>query len=327
MMHESPVFLMSPPRKDWAIRGRSNRNSEQASAPDPMGAREEWRRLADAIVAAGGEVMVIPPNPRLNLTGMPYTAEAGEFFRVAPKADDTGFRFLLPRMAVAHRRDEAHWVGLFVEQHLGCKTERPTVPWEAQGDCLRVLGGAGIIHTFGSGKLRRTQVGAYRQVAWRLSPKHIQLHFHADPWFHGNTFLNVYRTSYPARLGDPGDRLREVVLVCPQALIPGELDRLRRFLPTAEIVMLSEAQSRGYDTNALQVGQTILASDTLSDTAAQAFEGLDLRIQRLAMTELFGKGGGAPVCLTNRMWGLQPADVPQAYRWSAQPSIEDHTDL
>ncbi len=322
MLDETPVFLMSPPRKDWTIRGRSNRNSQDADAPDPDAARQEWTELANAIVAAGGEVVVIPPNPKLNLTGLPYTAEAGEFFVRGPK-----HHFILPRMSTTHRRDEAHWIGLFVEQHLDCVTERPSAVWEAQGDCIRVLGGAGIIHTFGSGKLGRTRPKAYQQVAWRLSPKHIQIHFHADPWFHGNTFLNVFRNAYPARLGEPGDRLRELMLVCPEALMPGELERLQRFAPSVDIVRISPEESRGYDTNSLQVGNTVLASDTLSSVAEEAFRILQLEIVKLSFSELFGKGGGAPVCLTNRLWGMHPSDIPEAYRWSSQPAIEDHTDL
>ena len=322
MQHESPVFLMSPPRKDWAIRGRSNRNSEHADAPDPDKARQEWSMLADAIVAAGGEVVVLPPNPKLNLTGLPYTAEAGEFFRL----DEQG-HFILPRMGVFHRRDEAHWVGLFMTKSLEFVTERPPTTWEAQGDCIRVLGGQGIIHTFGSGKLARTRVDAYQHVAWRLSPRHIHIHFHADPWFHGNTFLNVYRNAYPARLGEPGQRLREVMLVCPEALMPGELERLKKFAPTVDIVPITVEQSRGYDTNALQVGETVLASDTLSSVAEGAFRSLELTVQKLSFSELFAKGGGAPVCLTNRLWGLTPDEIPAAYRWSHQPAIEDHTDL
>lgn len=322
MIHETPVFMMSPPRKDWTIRGRSNRNSQLADAPDPMLARDEWRRLADAIVAAGGDVVVLPPNPKLNLTGLPYTAEAGEFFKRGEQR-----HFLLPRMGVMHRRDEAHWIGLFVGKNLECLTHRPSVPWEAQGDCIRVLGGAGIIHTFGSGNLKRTSPWAYRQVAWALGQRHMHLHFHADPWFHGNTFLNVYRNAYPARLGEPTERLREIMLVCPQALLPGELDRLRRFAPTAEIVPISVAQSRAYDTNALQVKNTVLASDTLSDGAQDALRSLELDVQKLSFSELFSKGGGAPVCLTNRLWGISPDEIPPAFRWSRQPAIEDHTDL
>ena len=90
--------------------------------------------LADAIVAAGGEVVVLPPNPKLNLTGLPYTAEAGEFFRL----DEQG-HFILPRMGVFHRRDEAHWVGLFMTKSLEFVTERPPTTWEAQGDWIPVL--------------------------------------------------------------------------------------------------------------------------------------------------------------------------------------------
>jgi N-dimethylarginine dimethylaminohydrolase len=131
----------------------------------------------------------------------------------------------------------------------------------------------------------------------------------------------------PPRLNEQNERVREAVLVCPQALLPGELNRLKSLLPHAEFVYISAKESYGYDTNSLQVADTILAPSTLSDTAAELFERLDLRISRLDMPELFGKGGGAPVCLTNRLWGLTPQDLPDHVRWSKHPSIGAHTSL
>ena len=43
-----------------------------------------------------------------------------------------------------------------------------------------------------------------------------------------------------------------------------------------------------------------------------AWRGLGLTVRFLALPALFGKGGGAAVCLTNRLWGLDVDAVPAA---------------
>ncbi len=321
-MSRSPLFLMSPPRSDWTLRGKANFRSQSANAVDARAARREWSALADAIVEAGGEVIVCPPNPRKNLTGMIYTAEAGEFY-----VRDGMARFLLPNMATEHRRDEADWIGGFMEG-LGIRTRPVRARWEAQGDVLRTDHGQKLVHTFGSGTYRRTEAQAYQEVAHLLSDRHIQIHFRADPWFHGNTFLNFYHgATLPPRLGEEESRVPTVMLVCPDALMPGELDRLIRFVPHAEVMQISRAESEGYDTNCLQVNGTVIASDTLSDRAEYAFHSLELEIVKLDFDELFSKGGGAPVCMTNRLWGADVDLFPKRVRWSKYPSLTHHTDV
>lgn len=114
------------------------------------------------------------------------------------------------------------------------------------------------------------------------------------------------------------------MLVCPDALVDGEYERLLAFVGDMPVVELTRRQSEGYDTNALQVCDTILAPQSFSDRAQEAAQGLDLTVQTLELGELFSKGGGAPVCLTNRLWGLDVAEVPDQVRWSVRPQIEDH---
>ena len=304
-----PVFLMSPPRRDWRLRGRANFKSRSAGEVDAEQARAEWSALADAIVDAGGEVVVLPPGDA-SLTGLIYTAEAGEFFRDARN----NRHFLLPNMAVEHRRPEANHIAGFVEDILGMKPHRVRARWEAQGDAIRAAHGDAIVHTYGVGADRRTSQDAYQEVASALSPQHIQIAFRADPWFHGNTFLQFFRRA-----------TEQIILVCPDALLDGEYERLRNFVGEIPVVELSRAQSEGYDTNALQVGDTVLAPQSFSTTAREAAEDLGLTVHTLELGELFSKGGGAPVCLSNRMWGLDIAEVPDETRWSLRPEIEAHT--
>ena len=307
MSIDQPLYLMSPPRLDWALRGKANFRSETGGDVDAEKARNEWEGLADAIVAAGGEVVVCPPNPRKNLTGLIYTAEAGEFFR----GDGGARRFMLPNMAAEHRRDEADWIGGFMEG-LGLHTRGLNARWEAQGDVLRARRGTVVIHTYGTGKYARTEKAAYEEVAGAIGGLHMQIRFEADPWFHGNTFLNFYEN---------------VMLVCEEALAPGELERLQGFLPEMRVERITTEQSLGYDTNCLQVRNTIIGSDSMSPATEEVFRSLELEVVRLDLSELFSKGGGAPVCLTNRMWGASAESFPDHVRWSQLPVITLHTDL
>lgn len=305
-----PVYLMSPPRRDWRLRGRANFKSRSAQGVDASQARREWAVLAQAIVDAGGEVVVLAPGDK-SLTGLIYTAEAGEFFRDASGKP----HFLLPSMAVEHRRQEADHIAAFVEDVLGMTPHRVNTTWEAQGDAIRSAHGDAIVHTYGVGADARTSEQAYCEVAGRLSPQHIQIAFRAEPWFHGNTFLQFFRRGS-----------HHIMMVCRAALLEGEYERLRAFVGDIPIVELSRAESEGYDTNALQVGTTVLAPSSFSDTARHAVEELGLTVRTLELGELFKKGGGAPVCLTNRMWGLDVAELPDEVRWSVHSTIEAHTD-
>jgi N-dimethylarginine dimethylaminohydrolase len=302
MSTRTPTFLMSPPRSDWSLRGKANFRSRAALAPDAALARAEWERLADAIVAAGGEAVVMPPDPQQNLTGMIYTAEAGEFFRTA--SGEPGF--VLPNMAAAHRRKEAAWIADFVDE-LGFVTRRVSSVWESQGDAIRGRSADEIIHTYGVGPDARTDQRAYDEVADLLSPRHVQIRFVADPWFHGNTFMNVYRSP------KSDDHL---LVVCPDALPDQEYAKLRAFLPEADVVEISAEQSLGYDTNSLQVNDTVIAPTSLSERTASALANLGLSVERLDLGELFLKGGGAPVCLTNRLWGVRDDEIPDRVKWS-----------
>lgn len=332
-----PIFLMSPPREDWELRGRANFRSRRAGAADARLARQEWAALADAIVDAGGEVLVCPPPPDAALTGMIYTAEAGEFYR----REDGSPGFLLPNMAAAHRRGEAQWVAAQLSRW-GIEARQVGAHgsplWEAQGDAIRADSPARIIHTFGQGPDARTQADAGSLVADLLGPEHLHLRFLADPWFHGNTFLNVYRApKTPAARLLQGARHHvapaavaaaqggsALAVVCPQALDASEYARLQAFLPGVSFHEISRDESLGYDTNALQVDDLVLAPMTLSAGTEAALIALGLSVRRLELGELFLKGGGAPVCLTNRLWGLRLDEVPPDVRWSLRPSIDSH---
>lgn len=297
----SPLYLMSPPRPDWTLRGRANFLSSTSAAPAPRQAITDWLAVADAIEAAGGAVVVLPPSPDENLTGMPYTAEAGMLGR-----DDDGPVFVLPNVKPPHRRGEAAVVAAFAAR-LGLRTTTPAHLWEGQGDALRVDDDR-VVHTAGEGPQARTDPAAYAEVARFLSPRSILLRFKAEPWFHGNTFLGFYRSV---------DGARVVALCCAAALLPGEEQKLRGFVPDVDVVVVDAATSKSYATNALQVNDAVLAPRGLPSAVLDVWRALGLRVVELPLPALFSVGGGAAVCMTNRLDGLTLDAVPVDARYAA----------
>lgn len=287
---------MSPPRADWRVHGKANVFSQRAGAPIAEGeALREWLGLADAITVAGARVVVLPFDEP-SLTGMPYTAEAGLL--------GAGRVFLLPNVKPAHRRGEAALIARLMASW-GIETRAVPVPWEGQGDVIDV--GGRLVCTSGEGPHSRTSAEAYAHVAPFIGPS-LHLRFRADPWFHGNTFLGFFR----------GAR-ESVVVVCEQALLYGELARLRAFVPDARFVTIGIDESLRYGTNALQVGRRIFAPKGAPLLAL--WSQLDLEVTELELPALFGSGGGAAVCLTNRL-ALAIDDVPLASRYeSVRPTL------
>lgn len=290
----APVFLMSRPRDDWQIRGRANVFAAAAAAgdaPSAADAQRDWDAVKDAVEAAGGRVVVVD-NPDPLLTGLPYTAEAGVLGR-----DDDGPVFVLPRLTPPHRQREPDVVGPAVRA-LGVRTVDIDVAFEGQGDVIAV-GGDRFVCTAGEGTWARTSPLAHARYGRFLPGPSLHLRFRADPWFHGNTFLGSYQNGADA-----------VVVVCPDALFDDGYDRLLRFVAPARIVALTAEQTLSYATNALQVNTTVLAPAGVPDVVVDAWRDLGLTVRFLELPALFRKGGGAAVCLTNRLWGFTAGDNP-----------------
>lgn len=284
------------------MRGRANVFSQDDTHTAPSqiergAALREWLALADAIVDAGAAVAVLPwDDDDDTLTGMPYTAEAGALGKNV---------WLLPNITPPHRRGEAARIEL-----LARAWERPThqvpVPWEGQGDVVDV-GAAGsprYVCTSGEGRFARTSIEAFERVAPYLDGPAIHVRFRADPWFHGNTFLGCYR----------GARER-VIIACDEALFDGERARIEKHAGDgARWFSISRDESLKYATNALLVGKRVLAPAGVPQRVHEVWRALGLDIVEVALPTLFGKGGGAAVCLTNKL-ALAPKDVPAAYRY------------
>jgi N-dimethylarginine dimethylaminohydrolase len=315
---------MSPPRRDWGVRGRANvfaaANPVDVDVDRGAAARADWLLLATAIEEAGGSVVVVDNDGDhdgdgdggdATLTGLPYTAEAG-VCGVDP--DDGAGVFILPRLTPPHRRGEAAVVAPVVAR-LGLRavTLDESVRFEGQGDVLRIGGddAARFVATAGVGRWARTDERAYAAVERLLPGPSLALSFHADPWFHGNTFLGSW-----SRAGDV------VVVVCDEALRGDGAAALRRFVDGARVLAITPDETLSYATNALQVQDTVLAPAPhagrgVPDRVVDAWRALGLQVRFLALPTLFGRGGGAAVCLTNRLDGVVADDVPDDLRLGA----------
>lgn len=320
--HRPDVLLVSPPRPDWRVHGAANVFSQQGSSPAQSSgiargaALAEWLALADALVDAGADVVVMPfDDDDASLTGMPYTAEAGFVGRARTGPDARGAPlWLLPTMKPAHRQHEPAHVARFAES-CGIATRTVPVTWEGQGDVLIVDGAGGaprrFVCTSGQGTHARTSPEAYSHVARYLPGPSLHLRFAAEPWFHGNTFLGFY-----CARDDDGAVVDVVGLVCDDALLSGESSRLRAFLPDVRFVTLSRDDSLRYATNALQVGRRVLAPPGVPRHVHDVWRGLGLDVVEIALPTMFGRGGGAAVCMTNKL-DVDLARVPQHLHYRA----------
>jgi N-dimethylarginine dimethylaminohydrolase len=275
------LYLMSPPGKDWQLRGRANFRSREAEPVDAMKARREWLGLAEAIEETGAVVVVAPPVS--GLTGMPYAAECGQVVR-----DGERTRFLLPRMLAEHRKGEAeHWAAL--AQRLGWDVvDIGGGTWEAQGDVARF---DGVTLLFFGGRTDR-EGHARARAFFRGEVLDVEVR---EPAFHGNMAL------LPLAAADR-------ILVCPDALVGDSLARLEARFGRERILHVTEAEIRSYATNGLPIGRTLLAPSLVPERVRDLVSGLGMTVKLLAMDELCGKAGGASRCLVCHV-----PDMPDAF--------------
>ncbi len=323
---------MSPPRVDWRVHGRANvfsqqgqGDSTQPAAHVPRGAAlREWLALADAIVEAGACVALLPwDDDDDTLTGMPYTAEAGALGRsVSTNSGADAGRdsrvWLLPNVTPPHRRGEAPRIEKLARAW-GFRTHQVPVPWEGQGDIVDV--GARMspryVCTSGDGKFARTSFEAFEKVASFLDGPAIHVGFRAEPWFHGNTFLACFHGASASNASS-----ERAVVCCEDALFDGERARIEQHAGEgARWVSITRDESLHYATNALQVGDRVLAPAGAPAKLHELWKSLGLDVVEVALPTLFGRGGGAAVCLTNKLC-VTPSEVPAASRYeSVRPAL------
>ena len=287
------LFLMSPPGRTWALRGRSNFRSREAPQVDARQARQEWLALARELEARGGTVVALP-SPSELLTGMPYAAECGQ---VVPREGAPPL-FLLPRMMNAHRQTEReHWAPL--ARRMGLEVVDPGVGiWEAHGD-VATFDGVTLLFWGGRTTLEGL-VAAARYFPGEVV--HVQVR---EPAFHGNMAV----LPLPAV-----DRL----MVCPDVIAPDSYALLRERFGEQRLLTVTEDEIKGYATNGLPVGRDLLAPSVVPDAVRARLALLGMRVVPLTMRELCEKGGGSSRCLVSRAQvDAATVRIPDEYRLEA----------
>lgn len=279
-MSTTDVYLMSPPSLGWSLRGKANFRSASAPAVDARRARAEWIALADAIEARGGRVVCLVPPSDTVMTGLPYAAECGQIVE-----REGELLFLLPNMAVEHRRGErALWRGL--AERMNIRTVTLPGIWEAQGD-VATFDDCTLL--FYGGRTDRVGMAAARPY---FGDDVIELRLR-QPAFHGNMAV----LPLPAV-----DRL----VVCVEVICDDGIDRLYARFGHDRIVAVTEAEIRCYATNGLPIGTDLLAPHLVPVRVRDALERCGMNIVTLAMHELCEKAGGASRCLVS--YARVPAD-------------------
>ncbi|MSP60995.1 MAG: hypothetical protein EXR72_11750 [Myxococcales bacterium] len=282
----SGTYLMSYPGPDWQIRGAANFRSETRSETNPRRAFQEWISLCDAITRAGGHILVMhPPSVEPSLTGMIYTANAGQLFRSSEQP-----LYLLSNMSVPHRQGEREFFRAFAAE-AGLATAVARSPWEGQAE-LQLVGGNRFIATWGVRSVRPS-LDDIRPLL-PSNAKLIDLEIQA-PFFHGDTCLDPIAN----RAGDV------VLLAHGAALCRSSVEAIRHFVGNSiEVYPVDRDDALASACNSLCVQGTLIMPTGISPALRGQLVRRGFTIEELALPELFGKGGGGPRCLVNEMRGV-----------------------
>jgi N-dimethylarginine dimethylaminohydrolase len=292
-MSVSTYYVMSPPTNHWKLRGKANFRSQdnlQVSAPQAI---REWVALADAIEERGGRVLVLVPPVDTTLTGLPYAAEAGQIVEHQGKA-----LFLLPNMAVEHRRGEREMWRVFAN-NLGMSPVDLEGTWEAQGDVAWFRGQTLLF--FGG----RTDHQGLQSAARYLAGPTLEIELR-QPAFHGNMAV------LPLPSVDK-------MLVCKEVLVGNGWDTLVKAFGKQSLFLVTEQEIRSYATNGLPVGNDWLIPHLTPTRVREQVASWGMNIVELSMTELCEKAGGASRCLVS-IASLDPSlfAIPSDHDYRAQ---------
>jgi N-dimethylarginine dimethylaminohydrolase len=275
-------YLLSYPGSTWRIIGGGNYQSQNKTPTSPTKALAEWVKLADALTSLGATIAVIPPPETSHpLTGLVYTANAGHRF---------GQQFRLAQMTAAHRREEATVLSDYIEK-LGLYTERAEHPWEGQAEMIR-CGEDRYILTWGvrsspesAEEVRSLLPGGTTAYSAQIRP----------PFYHGDSCMGFFQSPQG----------KQVLLLYPNALLDKNTSELEGFLgPQVELIKISEHDAFLFVCNTLQCKDTLIIPKGVSASLLNKLKHLGFSILELEFTELFGKGGGGPRALVNRLGSL-----------------------
>ncbi len=297
MRRMGATYLMSYPGPRWQIRGGENFLSQSRSPTSPRRAMHEWLALCDAITRAGGRILVMPPaegEGGVPLTGMVYTANAGQLFH-----DASGWTYLVSRMAVAHRQAERAHVHAFMER-AGLTVRDAEHTWEGQADLQHVIGNR-YIATWGVRSVQRSLDDVRPLLPPGANLLDLQLR---DPFFHGDVCLNPVTNKAGTT----------VLLAHGDAFVSGGVVAIRNFLgERVEVLPVDRDDAVGYACNALCVNGTVFLPSGLSTQLRSHLVRRGFLYEEIDLPELLGKGGGGPRALVNEMPGFVVSDEAPTY--------------
>lgn len=269
-------YLMVDPehfRVEYAI----NPFMDPGRGPDPRRAREQWQRLHDAILGAGGEVEVLAGRP--DSPDMVYAMNLALLLTAAGDAPGpTGTTALASHMRYPERRRET---------------------WSARawarraGHLVRGVGRDGIGPFFEAGDAfawRGDLVVGFGPRTEPLALKHLAVEW--DLRVHGLEI--VHPGMYHLDLAFcPLDQTR--AMVCPAAFTEESAARLLDLVP--EPLVLTEDEAQTFCANSIVVGSTVLMPACPPRVRRRlAAAGFDVEVIDVGE---FLLGGGAIRCLTN----------------------------
>jgi N-dimethylarginine dimethylaminohydrolase len=287
------TFLMSYPGPSWQIRGGANFRSRERPPANPRAAMKEWLRLCDAISAAGGRILVMPPGEP-SLTGLVYTADAGALIKSGDR-----WTFLIAKMAVPHRQGERAPLRRFLDE-AGMPCVEAEHLWEGQAE-LCTLPGNRYLLSWGVRSVKESflEVQAWLPTGARVLD--VQLR---EPFFHGDLALAPLQN----RGGDT------VLLAHGGALATRGIPELRSFLgPYGEVLPVDEEDALAGACSTLCVNGTLLVPAGLSVGLRGSLIHRGFVVEELELGELFGKGGGGPRALVNQLQGFVLTEEAPSY--------------
>lgn len=280
------TFVMSFPGPDWQLVAGANRRAAAALAAgtsaNPRAALREWIALADAIVQAGGRIVVAEPKPASS--GSVYAADWGAVIR---RADQP--LFLLATSGTPHRAHDIEVArALFADA--GVATQVVAAPWGGRGDLFQVLPSR---YLFVAGT--RTAPGAAADVQAELGPitRFVDAKLNA-PFQFGDEVVAVATN----KAG------QTFLLVHEAGLANRTVPELRNAFKPAEVCPVDAADAEAGVCSALSVNGTVILAEGAS-TAPRGFLARNgFQLVELAMPQLFGIGGGGPHALVNELVGF-----------------------
>ncbi len=275
-------YLMVSPdhfRVDYAI----NPYMDPQVQPDPARAREQWRRLVDALRAAGARVDVLPQ--RADAPDMVYAMNLG----LVVRRSATEPHVVMSHMRHPERRMETGSAQRWFAEH-GYATSyvgRDGVGAHLEAGDAFACGDALVV-----GHGPRTEELALKHLATELEVRVRGLRITHPGMYHLDLALC------------PLDERH--ALVCPSAFDDASARAALALVP--EPLVLTEAEALTFCANSVVVGRTVLMPACPDRVRAQ-LEAWGFEVVLLDLSELH-KGGGSIRCLTNPLDVVRGRDLP-----------------